>query len=81
MTHGPAALKDEVEQRAGGRCEYCRLFQAGQEARFHIDHILPVKHGGETTLQNRCLACVSCSLRKGAKTHAVDPESGTSVLL
>lgn len=73
MTHVPAALKAEVEQRAGGRCEYCRLSQAGQEARFHVDHILPVKLGGSTTLENLCLACVSCSLRKGAKTQALDP--------
>jgi hypothetical protein len=81
MTHVPAALKAEVEQRAGGRCEYCRLSQAGQEARFHVDHILPVKLGGTTAIGNLCLACVSCSLRKGAKTEAVDPESNASVPL
>ncbi len=81
MTHVPAVLKAAVEQRASRRCEYCRLSQAGQEARFHIDHVLPIKHGGNTTLANLCLACVSCSLRKGAKTHAIDPESGSSVPL
>lgn len=78
MKHVPAALKAEVERRAGSRCEYCRLSQAGQEARFHVDHILPMKLGGATTLENLWLACVSCSLRKGAKTHAVDPESQTN---
>jgi hypothetical protein len=56
MTHVPAAIKAEVEQRAGGRCEYCRLSQAGQEARFHIDHILPVRLGGKATIQSLCLS-------------------------
>ena len=27
--------------RALGRCEYCQLSQAGQEATFHIDHVMP----------------------------------------
>ena len=81
MTRVPELLRAEVEQRAGGRCEYCRLSQVSQEARFHIDHILPVKLGGSTTLENLCLACVSCSLRKGAKTHAIDPDSVANVPL
>lgn len=79
MTHVPAAMKLQVEQRAGGKCEYCHLSQAGQEARFHVDHILPSMHGGHTILDNLSLACVSCSLRKGAKTEAVDPASDTLV--
>ena len=81
MRHVPAPLKVQVEQRAAGRCEYCQLSQAGQEARFHVDHILPRKEGGATTLSNLCLACVSCSLRKGAKKQAVDPESAAMVPL
>ena len=31
----------EVVLRAGQRCEYCRLSQLGQEATFHIDHVIP----------------------------------------
>ena len=33
----PLPLKRAVFQRAGGRCEYCGLSQAGQEAQFHVD--------------------------------------------
>ena len=76
MTHVPATLKLQVEERAAGKCEYCRLSQVGQEARFHVDHIVPTKLAGRTTADNLCLACVSCSLRKGAKTHAEDPVTG-----
>jgi hypothetical protein len=68
-----APLKRAVFHRAGGRCEYCGLSQSGQEARFHVDHIHPLADGGATTLENLALACVSCSLRKGARRSALDP--------
>lgn len=72
----PLPLKRAVFQRAGGRCEYCGLSQAGQEAQFHVDHIRPLADGGATTLDNLALACVSCSLRKGARRTAPDPVTG-----
>jgi hypothetical protein len=67
-------LRREVIERAGDRCEYCGLAQIGQEATFHIDHVSPRVKNGPTVLDNLALACVSCSLRKGALTHALDPE-------
>jgi HNH endonuclease len=76
MSDVPAALADLVRLRAGGRCEYCRLSQLGQEATFHIDHIMPRATGGPTVEENLGLACVSCSLRKGARRTAIDPETG-----
>jgi hypothetical protein len=48
----------------------------GQEATFHIDHVVPVKAGGHDTADNLALACVSCSLRKAARQAFVDPVSG-----
>jgi len=76
MSDVPAGLADEVRQRARGRCEYCGLSQLGQEAVFHIDHIVPQATGGPTLSKNLALACVSCSLRKGARRSAPDPETG-----
>lgn len=75
----PAALRRLVIQRSGDRCEYCGLSQAGQVATFHIDHIIPEIAGGATTADNLALACVSCSLRKGARQLLKDPESGEVV--
>ena len=69
-------LRRQVVQRAGNRCEYCGLSQAGQEAVFHIDHVVPLNRAGETVPSNLALACVSCSLRKGARLSAIDPLSG-----
>jgi hypothetical protein len=81
MSDIPPALQAEVFARAGQRCEYCQLSQLGQEATFHIDHIVPRSAGGETTAENLALACVSCSLRKWAKQTAADPDSGDEVPL
>ena len=77
----PAQLQRTVTQRARSRCEYCGLSQEGQEARFHIDHVVPALHGGETIAENLALACVSCSLRKAARQHARDPYTGTEAAL
>jgi hypothetical protein len=77
----PARLRRHVVERADNRCEYCRLAQTGQEATFHIDHIVPVAAGGDTSLENLALACVSCSLRKGARVLALDPHTGEHACL
>jgi len=81
MPHIPAHLRRLVLRRSEERCEYCQLSQAGQEATFHIDHATPVAAGGETSPDNLALACVSCSLRKGAKQTAIGPETNTEVSL
>jgi hypothetical protein len=78
-TQIPAELARIVRDRATNRCEYCQLPQSCQEATFHIDHIEPRRAGGQTTLENLALACVTCSLKKGARTSVVDPESGEAV--
>ena len=81
MSHVPARLRRFVVERAGNRCEYCLLWQTGQEATFHVDHVLPESQGGETVAENLALACVSCSLRKEARRTGIDPETGTRVTL
>lgn len=41
MSDVSESLRAEVVLRAGNRCESCRLSQLGQEAAFHIDHVIP----------------------------------------
>ena len=81
MTKIPATLRRWVIQRANNRCEYCGISQIGQVATFHIDHVIPVVAGGETTAENLALACVSCSLRKGARQKIEDAETGEIVYI
>ena len=79
--HIPTRLIQEVRDRAGDVCEYCLLPQSSQEATFHIDHVVPRREGGETNAANLALACVTCSLRKGAKMFAIDPQTQSIVRL
>jgi hypothetical protein len=81
MTTIPASLRRSVIQRANNRCEYCSISQVGQVATFHIDHIIPVVAGGKTTSDNLALACVSCSLRKGARQDLEDLQTGEMVTI
>jgi 5-methylcytosine-specific restriction endonuclease McrA len=79
MKNIPARLRRLVIGRADNRCEYCLLSQSGQEATFHIDHVTPQSAGGETTIDNLALACVSCSLRKAARQNVIDPDTGAEI--
>lgn len=71
-----------VIARAENRCEYCGLSQLGQAATFHIDHVIPVAAGGQTSADNLALACVACSLHKAARQFFPDPltEEPASIL-
>lgn len=81
MSYISVELRRKVVARAGNRCEYCGLSQQGQAATFHVDHIVPLAQDGPTALDNLALACVACSLYKGARQEAVDPQSGEKVSL
>src|SRR5262245_7459772 len=71
----------QVAERAGHRCEYCRMHQSLQGATFHPEHITPRCHSGPSILENLALACPSCNLHKSCRTEVEDPESGASVPL
>ena len=78
MTRGSLteSIKRIVRQRAGDRCEYCRVPQASQLATYHIDHVVPRSKGGTDAPSNLALACGGCSLHKAAKSDGIDPASG-----
>lgn len=72
----PAALRQLVLDRAGGRCEYCRFPQELAFLGFEIDHVIAEKHGGATRADNLALACVYCNSFKGTDLGSLDPETG-----
>lgn len=47
-----------------GLCWWCDASLANG---YHIDHRIPLARGGTNRLNNLCLACPSCNVRKGAK--------------
>ena len=69
----PAALKQQVFERAKGLCEYCRSQARYAVDPFVMDHIQPVSRGGESVAENLALSCQTCNNYKYTKTEAVDP--------
>jgi len=74
-------LRQRVEMRAEGRCEYCRAPQAACGYRFHLEHIVPTVQAGSDGIENRALACAACNLAKGDRTGGIDPETAQTVVL
>lgn len=71
-----AATRARVRERAGDRCEYCRLHQDDSPlAVLHVEHIIPKVHGGSDDLENLALACIDCNLHKGTNLAGLDPET------
>ena len=71
------AQRESVRQRAGGRCEYCRLPDAALDsADFHVEHIVARKHGGSDNEDNLAWACIFCNLYKGPNLASLDPDTG-----
>lgn len=74
-------LRQQVESRAQGQCEYCKMSQVLQGATFHLEHIVPLSRGGSDDLDNLALACPSCNLHKADRTHFQESHTETLVEL
>lgn len=77
----PAALRAQVHKIDTDLCAYCHTPEALTVTSFEVDHIVPVSQGGETTLDNLCLACPSCNRHKGARQAVTDSGTGASIPL
>lgn len=76
MTYVSAALREQIIERAGARCEYCQYPQASSLFAFKMEHVIAEKHGGRTELENLALACPFCNRAKGTDLGSIDPETG-----
>lgn len=81
MTHIPELVRRQVAIRAASRCEYCHLHELYAFFAHEIDHIYAEKHGGDTSLDNLCLACADCNRHKGSDICSLDPQSGNVIAL
>jgi hypothetical protein len=77
----PAALRRLVTERARGYCEYCLMHQDDSPDSHQIDHIIAVRHSGQTASENLALACAECNHFKGTDFATIDPASGAVVRL
>jgi hypothetical protein len=73
-----------VRQRAGSRCEYCKLPEnAVPYMVFHVDHIIAKQHLDELSddPQGLAWACSECNYHKGPNLASIDPQSKSQVSL
>lgn len=75
MTYVPAALRRDVIDRAGNRCEYCQLPADFAFYPHEVDHVVAEKHGGATDINNLALACWRCNRHKGSDLTSFDPQT------
>ena len=76
-TYIPSGLRQEVYDRARGRCEYCLIPETAVLVSHEVDHIIAQKHGGLTESGNLALSCTVCNKYKGTDLASLDPETGT----
>jgi 5-methylcytosine-specific restriction endonuclease McrA len=70
-----AEQRQAVLERANGCCEYCKSQARFATQSFSIEHIIPHRASGPTSLDNLALACQGCNNHKYTKTEALDPVS------
>jgi hypothetical protein len=75
-TYIPATLRQQVYERAEGRCEYCLVPETVTLTAHQVDHIVALKHGGLTEADNLALSCALCNKHKGSDLASLDPETG-----
>jgi 5-methylcytosine-specific restriction endonuclease McrA len=83
MTSNPisASLRQLVIERAKGRCEYCLIHQDVSIYSHEVDHIIALKHSGQTIAENLALSCLPCNRHKGSDFATIDPNTGEIVPL
>ena len=74
--HIPNELRRLVIERAGARCEYCLLHQDDRPETHQVDHVIALKHRGQTVADNLALACALCNNAKGSDIASIEPLTG-----
>jgi 5-methylcytosine-specific restriction endonuclease McrA len=62
----PDSLRRMVAKRANYCCEYCQMKELDAFFTFPVDHIISVKHNGDTTADNLAHCCTLCNTYKGS---------------
>jgi 5-methylcytosine-specific restriction endonuclease McrA len=72
-------LRTEVELRADGFCEYCRIAIEDTYFGGEIDHIISLKHRGQSISANLALACQPCNRNKESDLGSISETSNQLV--
>jgi hypothetical protein len=78
-TEVSAELRWQVAERAYHVCEYCLVHEDDLFHACEVDHVISVKHGGQTVLANLAYACFHCNRHKGSDVGSIAPSTGAFV--
>lgn len=70
-------MRRQVAARADGLCEYCLVHDDHTSLGCEVDHIVSLKHGGTTRLENLAYSCTECNRSKGTDVGSFLPRSGS----
>jgi len=77
-----AATRRVVRDRAGNRCEYCRIHQDDEPFfRLHVEHIVARQHRGSNDPGNLALSCHHDNDHKGTNLSGIDRQTRRVVRL
>jgi hypothetical protein len=77
--HTSPEVRQIVASRANYVCEYCLTAEKDAYFRFQMEHIISLKHGGSSEVDNLALACVFCNRYKGSDIAALIPSGNELV--
>lgn len=72
-------LRNRVAARADHFCEYCLIHEDDTFFGCQVDHIVSVKHGGPTEIDNLAYACAFCNRQKGSDIGSIVWRTGEFV--
>ncbi|HXM48632.1 MAG TPA: HNH endonuclease signature motif containing protein [Pyrinomonadaceae bacterium] len=70
-----ADIRETIADRAQSLCEYCLISEADTFYGCEVDHIISLKHGGSSELDNLAYACAFCNRAKGSDVGSVSANS------
>lgn len=74
-------LRQFVQERAKGICEYCHFPETHSFNPFQVDHIIADKHDGPTVEGNLAWSCFYCNTYKGPNVAGWDAKEDAVVRL
>jgi hypothetical protein len=64
-------VRREVAARADFLCEYCLIAEEDTFFGCEVEHIISLKHGGSSELENLAYACAFCNRYKGSDVGSI----------
>ena len=68
-------LRKQIAERADSICEYCLIHEADTLWGCEVDHVISLKHGGETHADNLAYACAFCNRHKSSDIGSLIPHT------